>query len=51
MVGNRSAIGRFACKELQSDSKRTEKPLLRTQGNGTCMQVGEVHDAVSADYA
>ena len=30
MVANRSAIGRFACKELQSDSKRTEKPLLRT---------------------
>ena len=28
MVGNRSAIGRFACKELQPDFKRVEKPLL-----------------------
>ena len=24
MVGKRSAFGRFACKELQPDSKRTE---------------------------
>ncbi len=28
MVGNRSAFGRFACKELQPDSERIEKPLL-----------------------
>ena len=28
MVGNRSAFGRFACKELQPKFKRVEKPLL-----------------------
>ena len=28
MVGNRSAFGRFACKELQPNFKRVEKPLL-----------------------
>ena len=51
MVGNRSAIGRFACKELQPNSERIEKSFLRTKSNGTCMQVGEIHDAVSTDYA
>lgn len=28
MVGKRSAFGRFACKELQPNCKRVEKPLL-----------------------
>ena len=37
MVRNRSAFGRFACKELQSDFKRVEKPLLRTKNKGTCV--------------
>ena len=51
MVGNRSAIGRFACKELQPDIERTEEPLFRTQNRSIGVQVGEMHDAVSADYA
>ena len=51
MVGNRSAFGRFACKELQPNFKRVEKPLLWTKNNGTCMQIGEVYDAVDTNYA
>ena len=37
MVGNRSAFGRFACKELQPNIKRVEKPFLWTKNNGTCV--------------
>ena len=50
-VGNRSAFGRFACKELQPDIEGTEEPLFRAQNRCIGVQVREVYDAVSADYA
>ena len=50
MVGNRSAIGRFACKELQPDIEGTEEPIFRAQNRSIGVQVGEIHDAVGADY-
>ena len=33
------------------DFNRVEKPLFRTQGSSSCVQVREVHDAVVTDYA
>ena len=51
MVGNRSNFVRFACKELQPDIEGTEEPLFRAQNRSIGVQVREVYDAVSADYA
>ena len=51
MVGNRSVFGRFACKELQPNIEGTEEPLFRAQNRCIGVQVREVYDGVSADYA
>ena len=37
-------------KELQPDIEGTEEPLFRAQNRSIGVQVGEIHDAVGADY-
>ena len=37
-------------KQLQPDIEGTEEPLFRAQNRSIGVQVGEIHDAVGADY-